>query len=391
MKTVKVKDVVDVFNGYAFKSSDYSTEGYQVIRIANVQDGYISNENQQFIQLKDDSLNRFILKEGEILISLTGNVGRVGKVTLNNLPAVLNQRVGKFLIKSDVILPDYLFNFFRSSKVQNQLIKKSKGIAQKNIGSVDIENLEIPLPDLEVQQKVIKILSQADSLRLKRKQTIELLDEYIKSVFLEMFGDIEKNPFGWDLLSLEQITKKITDGTHQPPKFVDEGIPFIFISNIINSEINLNTKKFISEKTYNELTKNTPIEKYDLLYTTVGSYGNPAIVKSSDKFCFQRHIAHIKPNHEKTNIYFLYGMLRSPSIKLQADKKAKGVAQKTLNLSDLKQFRVILPPFEVQNKFAKIVQDTEVLKQKMLEQSRELDNQFQALMQNHFRLTKYEN
>ena len=199
-----------------------------------------------------------------------------------------------------------------------------------------------------------------------------------------MFGDLENNPFNWPSTTLEKITCKITDGTHQPPKFVNEGIPFIFISNIVNNEINLEAKKYITEETYKELTRRTPIEKYDILYTTVGSYGHPAIVKTEEKFCFQRHIAHIKPDHAKTNVYFLYGMLKSPSIKKQADNKARGVAQKTLNLADLKGFAVVLPPIEQQNKFGEFVMETEAIKQKMLSQSYELDNQFKALMQKSF-------
>ena len=107
MKKVKIGNIAKIFNGYAFKSTEYSDAGFQVIRITNVQNGYISNDNQKFIDLKNKSLERFILNEGDILISLTGNVGRVGRIGKENLPAVLNQRVGKVIIQSKEVISHY--------------------------------------------------------------------------------------------------------------------------------------------------------------------------------------------------------------------------------------------------------------------------------------------
>src|SRR5699024_3162621 len=96
-------------------------------------------------------------------------------------------------------------------------------------------------------------------------------------------------------VTMAEICKVITDGTHQPPEFTNTGIPFLLVSNIVTNEICYDTEKFISEETYNELIKRTPIEVGDILLSTVGSYGHPAIVKIDSRFCFQRHIAYLKP------------------------------------------------------------------------------------------------
>lgn len=87
-----------------------------------------------------------------------------------------------------------------------------------------------------------------------------------------------------EYVTIENICSTITDGTHQPPKFVSDGIPFLFVSNIITNQISYNTEKFISEETYSALIKRTPIEVGDILLSTVGSYGHPAIVQSTKKF-----------------------------------------------------------------------------------------------------------
>ena len=115
------------------------------------------------------------------------------------------------------------------------------------------------------------------------------LDELVKSRFVELFGDIP----GEEKVMMADICKIITDGTHQPPQFVKTGIPFLFVSNIVTNEIHYDAEKFISEETYSELIQRTPIEIGDILLSTVGSYGHPAIVKSDKPFCFQRHIAYL--------------------------------------------------------------------------------------------------
>lgn len=320
-----------------------------------------------------------IAKKGDILISVRAPVGPtnicdeeccIGR----GLSAI---RAGKKIGSA------YLQYFLK--KNEHVLTKMSRGSTFKAITQKDIKQLQVPLPTLEEQNRMVHILDEADNLRQKRKESIRLLDDYIASKFEEMFGSLRLNPKNWNKYSLKDITSKITDGTHQSPEFVDSGIPFIFISNIVQNEIVLNTKKYISEQTYQELTKSTPIEKYDILYTTVGSYGHPTIVKTDKKFCFQRHIAHIKPDATKTNVYFLYGMLKTPYVKQQADERANGVAQKTLNLGELGKLQVILPPMDMQNKYATIVAKVEMTKLSMLKQSTELDNQFKVLMQNVFK------
>jgi len=101
-QTERLGELLEVQNGYAFSSNDYSESGCFVMRIGNVQNGYISLSDPKFINIPSDSaLQRFVLCEGDILISLTGNVGRVGVIEKAHLPAALNQRVARIRIKKD--------------------------------------------------------------------------------------------------------------------------------------------------------------------------------------------------------------------------------------------------------------------------------------------------
>jgi len=159
----------------------------------------------------------------------------------------------------------------------------------------------------------------------------------------------------------------------------------VLVSNIKNNEITYTTKKYISVEEYEKLSKRTPIEIGNILLTTVGSYGNPAIIKSTKKFAFQRHIAFIQPNHEIINSYYLFAMLKSPIVKHQIEKKVKGVAQKTLNLRDLKAIKIWLPERALQDKFATIVKQVESTKEQYQKSLDELRDLFGSLSQRAFR------
>jgi type I restriction enzyme S subunit len=107
-----------------------------------------------------------------------------------------------------------------------------------------------------------------------------------------------ENPKGYPIHELEETCSRITDGTHQPPRFTEEGIPFLFVRNIVSGSIDFDTEKFITEETFAELTRRVKPERGDILYSTVGSFGVAVLVETDRKFAFQRHIGHLKPNRQ---------------------------------------------------------------------------------------------
>ncbi|HAT9143009.1 TPA: restriction endonuclease subunit S [Legionella pneumophila subsp. pneumophila] len=258
------------------------------------------------------------------------------------------------------------------------------GSATNYIRMQNFENFKVKLPPLEEQKRIAAILDKADAVRHKRQKAIELSEQLLRSVFLDMFGDPVTNPKGLPTASLIEVSKKVTDGTHQSPVWSETGIPFLFISNIVNNEISFQVDKYITEKNWLELTKNSPIEEGDVLYTTVGSYGNAALVKENTRFCFQRHIAHIKPIKNIIHPTFLWVMMNSPGIKKQADKQVRGIAQKTLNLGELKQFIIFVPTMSKQIEFVNIVTQHKAILNKLIAESSLANNLFNSLTQQVF-------
>ena len=220
----------------------------------------------------------------------------------------------------------------------------------------------VPLPPLDEQRRIAAILDKAGELVAKRRQALALLDQLTQAIFLDMFGDPEKNTKNLPTSLLSELCVRITDGTHLPPKFSSTGHPFLFVRNIVGGEIDFNTEKFISEETYQELTRRCPIELGDVIYSTVGSYGVPVVVRSTRRFAFQRHIAHIKTDRAKLLPEFLCGMLASPPLRRQADFAARGIAQKTINLADIRKYLVFAPPLDLQRCFASQVESIHRIK-----------------------------
>ncbi|MEG3899738.1 MULTISPECIES: restriction endonuclease subunit S [unclassified Microcoleus] len=265
------------------------------------------------------------------------------------------------------------------------LTKLNKAAAVPGLNREDAYRQRLLLPPLEEQKRIAEVLDRAEELRSKRREAIAQLDTLTQAIFIEMFGDPVTNPKNIKTLPLAKVCKRITDGTHQPPKWSTSGYPFLFVSNIISGEITFDTAKFISSETHEELTRRCPIEVGDVLYSTVGSYGVPVIVKTQRKFAFQRHIAHIKPDSNLIDSQFLCAMLASPSLKRQADRSARGVAQKTVNLEEIRKFIIFCPSISLQQEFARRAEAVEKLKAAHRASLSELDALFASLQHRAFR------
>jgi type I restriction enzyme S subunit len=248
---------------------------------------------------------------------------------------------------------EYLRYYLKSDIGKFYINENAVGAVRANLKFDILSKFRLPIPDIEEQKNIVSQLNLIDEMIKLKEKEITVLDTMIKARFVEMFGDCANKT------SVNEICTIITDGTHQPPKFYNQGIPFILVSNLSNNVITYNTEKFINEETYEELIKRTPIEIGDVLLSTVGSYGHPAVVTESKKFLFQRHIAYMKPKHDLINSFYLHGAFLSSNVQRQIEDKVKGIAQKTLNLSEIRKIILPLPSIDEQNQYADFVQQVD--------------------------------
>ena len=301
----------------------------------------------------------------------------VGKVAINTMSMSTSQDIISLLdIDESMWSKAFLCKFLQAKGAF--LNAQARGATIKGIKIDVLSELELPKIPIEEQQHISQIIDKVKTTIAIRQRQLQKLDELVKARFVEMFSSCQH------IASMNELCSIITDGTHQPPKFQDNGIPFIFVSNLVNNTVTYNAEKFISEETYGELYKRTPIEIGDLLLSTVGSYGHVAVVVEDKKFLFQRHIAYLKPKHEIVNSFYLHAALLSPDSQRQIEEKVKGIAQKTLNLSEIKTILIPLPSIEEQKNFevfVKQVDKSKVAVQKALDEAQLL---FDSLMQKYF-------
>jgi type I restriction enzyme S subunit len=181
-----LSDLIVVQSGFAFKSEEYQKHGHFLMRISNVQDGQISLEKPKFVKL-DKKTQAFELQNGDILTSLTGNIGRVARVTADHLPAALNQRVARIQPKAGVSIDaDYLFFALKSPLFKTGLAEESGGAAQQNVSPKAIGRVEIPLPSMEEQRSIGQLLSAADAAIVQSKLALE----HLQNVQVSLMSDL---------------------------------------------------------------------------------------------------------------------------------------------------------------------------------------------------------
>ena len=157
----RLQDCVNILNGFAFKSSEYTDSGIRVMRITNVQNGYISDDEPKFYpSTRASEIDRYLLKEGDLLMSLTGNVGRVAFLEKNMLPAALNQRVAciRSSLPSEVL--SFVYLVCQTKEFADACASSGKGVAQLNISTEWLKEYRLILPPLNETRRILKAVNQ---------------------------------------------------------------------------------------------------------------------------------------------------------------------------------------------------------------------------------------
>jgi type I restriction enzyme S subunit len=189
-EAVKLGDVAKIDNGNAFKSSEYVDSGARVIRITNVQKGHIVDAQPKYMALdRMHEFRKYELFADDLLMSLTGNVGRVGLYPDSMLPGLLNQRVARVRPDEQHLDKKFLFYMLNRDDFEDAAIKSSSGIAQKNMSTEWLKGYEIPLPPIEIQREIVAELEAEQKLIDANKKLIEIYQAKTKSKIAEIWGE----------------------------------------------------------------------------------------------------------------------------------------------------------------------------------------------------------
>jgi len=277
----------------------------------------------------------------------------------------------------------YLYHYFRSKTFQRLKDKYCSGATQMAISNSSFKNLKVPHYKIAQQKKIVQILDTASNLRQKRKEQLASLDDYLKSVFIEMFASYLN--IQSEFIYLEKLTKKITVGHVGPTSFayIDRGIPFLRTQNIKRNFIDLNQLAYIGEEFHRKLKK-SQIHTNDVLISRVGvNRGMAAVVPKELDSANCANVV-IVGKSEGFNSIFLSAYLNFTYGRSAKFGYSVGSAQGVVNTSIIKKWPIIDVNIEIENKFASIVEQVENTKQKMRASLEEMDTHFNALMQRYF-------
>lgn len=384
---VTIGSISEQIRGVSYSKTDASDirlEGYlPILRAGNITESGLTFDDLVFVPSGKISNTQKIKKNDILIAASSGSLSVVGKAA-----RALDDFNGGFGAFCKVLRPNakvdpaYFANYFFTSEYRRKISSVAAGANINNLRNSDIDDLEIPLPPLAEQKRIAAILDKADAIRRKRQQAIELADEFLRSVFLDMFGDPVTNPKGWNVSNIGALCSVLTGSTpsRQENSYFSGSIPWVKTTEV-DGYIIKETEEYITEEGIrNSNCKLNPIGSIVLaMYgqgKTRGKVGILGIEAATNQAC-----AVIHPS-TNINMGYLYNYLKLSYETLRA--LGQGAGQPNLNLSIVKNFSVLMPPIELQREFAKRVEKVEALKAKLKASQLQAEEQFKALSQRAF-------
>lgn len=304
----------------------------------------------------------------------------IGKTAIAGCEMCCNQGF-KNLICSDAIYNEYLY-FFLKSKT-DYLNSLGRGATFKEVSKSIVENIEIPLPEVNQQKEIAEKFKKLEQLISLRKQQIAKLDELVKVRFVEMFGDPVNNPMNYPKSHLGKVCD-VRDGTHDSPEYYDVGYPLVTSKNVTGGKIDLSGCNLISEDDYKKICERSKVDRGDIIMPMIGTVGKPVIVNIEPMFAI-KNVALIKftLNSLVTNIY-IKTLLESDYFDRAVLDKIRGGTQKFIALGDIRKLEIILPDLKHQLCFSAFVERVDQQKQTVQQSLEKLELMKKALMQEYF-------
>jgi len=368
--TKPLGDICELVNGAPLKPSDWDGAGLPIIRIQNLND-----RTKPFNYTSKKLAEKFRVRSGDTLLSWSGTPGTsFGCFRWDGPEGWLNQHIFNVHLRPE-ILPRFFIHQV-NSKLQELIAKAHGGVGLQHITKGALSAVTISVPPLAEQDRILKLLDEADELRRLRAQADRRAATLIPALFHEMFSDEtaeSSKPLG-------EVCLKITDGVHITPTYVDEGVPFLRVTDIQEEEISWDSVKRIPEKEYDQITKRVKPERGDILYSKNGTIGIAKEVTWERPFAHFVSLALLKPDRKALNPTFLTAWLNAPDALRQAVGRSKTGTVTNLHLNEIRKMRVPCPPMETQVSFVRQMTEIRELEVSQATSRTRLDALFQSML-----------
>jgi len=381
---VKLGEVAVFINGdrgknYPSKGS-FVKEGVPFISAGNLSGEELNRSSFNYIsEERYNLLSNGKVKENDILFCLRGSLGKFAIVKGIERGAIASSLV--IIRNNEKINLNFLKHYLGSPLCQREINQFENGAAQPNLSAKDLKSFKIPLPPLDEQKRIAAILDKADTIRRKRQQAIQLADDFLRSVFLDMFGDPVTNSKGWDIKKLDEVG--VLDrgkSKHRPrndPKLLGGEHPLIQTGDVAKSGGYLTSYS----ATYSDfgLAQSRKWKAGTLCITIAANIAKTGIL--TFEACFPDSVVGFKPNQLVTTEYVQTWLSFLQKI-LEAN--APESAQKNINLAILRDLDIPLPPIEQQVRFTNTVENMNEIKRKFNNSNELKKDAFNSLSQKAF-------
>ena len=371
---IRISDIAQILNGFAFKSQVYADSGIRIIRISNVQDGYIEDNKPVFYPLdSQDFIKSFMLRDRDLLMSLTGNVGRVAIIDKSMLPAALNQRVACIrMLNPDHNIYFLLYYFSRKEFIQD-CIKNSKGSAQLNMSTEWLKGYPIPLPPLAEQQRIVdrieSLFAKLDEVKQKAQDALDSFETRKAAILHKAFtGELtaqwrKEHGVGmesWENSTVGQVCHDVKVGIVIKPSqyYTDEekGTPAFRSANVRENRIDNFDWVYLNHAGM-ENNSRSIVHTGDVLIVRSGNPGTACVV--SEKFDGYNAIDILiaVPDHSKISSEFLCAYTNSPFGKKKIFENKRGMALAHFNVKGYSGLPIRVPQLNEQIETVRLLDD----------------------------------
>lgn len=375
---------------------DFVDEGINFIKIESI------TENGTFLQNKfahitsecNEKLGRSQLNVNDILFSIAGAIGRTATVSEDILPANTNQAIAIIRVPEGSIDYSFLMYALESPALRKQYESQKQGVAQINLSLQNVSDFLIPKFGLDEQRRIAAVLDKVSCLIAKRREQLDKLDELVKARFVEMFGEPIANPMKWPVVPLKSLSTLITNGN--TPKggsenYVENGITFLRSQNVWRNQIILDDVAYIDEATHRSMKKSS-LRYKDILITKTGrvntensSLGRAALFLGKDDSAnINGHVYLVRLKNTAIPEYIVTILTGEAYRKYIRKVCVGGVDKRQINVEQVEDFPIILPPIEMQKSFSTIREEIGKSKLTIQQSLDKLEVLKKALMQQYF-------
>lgn len=356
MKKIRLGDIATLITkgttpttiGFSFVDT-----GVNFVKIESIGDNgeFLPDKFAHITDECDKKLKRSQLEENDILFSIAGAIGRTAIVPRNILPANTNQALAIIRIPQNAINLRFVLYALQSQAVEEQSEKQKQGVAQLNLSLKNIADILIPLVSSERQDEIVRNLDAVDAAIALRKKQIGLVDQLVKSRFIELFGEPLSNTKGWQTMPIvEAAPIKSRRGN-----LVDE----IWLLNLDAVEAQSGTVLFKHRVQSEEINASTVyFTTENVLYSKLRPYLNKVVMPDEDGVATSEMIP-MCPRADRLNRAYLCYWLRSDAFVKHISEKVAGAKMPRVSMDYFRSLSIELPPLELQEQFAVFVEQTD--------------------------------